>query len=104
MGPLIQLLRTAAVARRFLQATCFRTSRPGRRIGLVETAADRTPSIPCSRRMSPVASTRTVPTTRPWRSEEHTSELQSRLHLVCRLLLEKKKKNISKKRPPDTTH
>src|SRR5687768_17837639 len=37
------------------------------------------------------------------RSEEHTSELQSRLHLVCRLLLEKKKKkkkintNIHKK-------
>src|SRR5256884_6215818 len=27
------------------------------------------------------------------RSEEHTSELQSRLHLVCRLLLEKKKRN-----------
>src|SRR2546422_4779585 len=27
------------------------------------------------------------------RSEEHTSELQSRLHLVCRLLLEKKKKD-----------
>src|SRR2546422_1882516 len=27
------------------------------------------------------------------RSEEHTSELQSRLHLVCRLLLEKKKQN-----------
>src|SRR2546429_3207703 len=29
------------------------------------------------------------------RSEEHTSELQSRLHLVCRLLLEKKKKKSS---------
>src|SRR5687768_17812452 len=29
---------------------------------------------------------------KPHRSEEHTSELQSRLHLVCRLLLEKKKK------------
>src|SRR5699024_12705433 len=28
-----------------------------------------------------------------WRSEEHTSELQSRFDLVCRLLLEKKKKN-----------
>src|SRR3989442_7604108 len=28
------------------------------------------------------------------RSEEHTSELQSRPHLVCRLLLEKKKKNL----------
>src|SRR5712675_3447314 len=35
----------------------------------------------------------------PWRflrSEEHTSELQSRLHLVCRLLLEKKKKKKNK--------
>src|SRR2546422_9042686 len=31
--------------------------------------------------------------TRSNRSEEHTSELQSRLHLVCRLLLEKKKKS-----------
>src|SRR2546429_6650179 len=30
----------------------------------------------------------------PPRSEEHTSELQSRLHLVCRLLLEKKKQYI----------
>src|SRR2546429_5550009 len=33
------------------------------------------------------------PQTMPPRSEEHTSELQSRLHLVCRLLLEKKKEN-----------
>src|SRR5690554_7029994 len=32
-----------------------------------------------------------------YRSEEHTSELQSRPHLVCRLLLEKKKKKIKKK-------
>src|SRR5687768_18338715 len=32
----------------------------------------------------------------PSRSEEHTSELQSRLHLVCRLLLEKKKKKKKK--------
>src|SRR5687768_18493611 len=32
----------------------------------------------------------------PARSEEHTSELQSRLHLVCRLLLEKKKKKQQK--------
>src|SRR2546422_7751937 len=29
-----------------------------------------------------------------YRSEEHTSELQSRLHLVCRLLLEKKKNKV----------
>src|SRR2546429_6394961 len=39
------------------------------------------------------------------RSEEHTSELQSRLHLVCRLLLEKKKKDrddfdLSSQPPP----
>src|SRR3712207_8266637 len=32
--------------------------------------------------------------TKTMRSEEHTSELQSRQYLVCRLLLEKKKKNI----------
>src|SRR5438105_9584737 len=35
------------------------------------------------------------------RSEEHTSELQSRVDLVCRLLLEKKKK---KRRPENTTY
>src|SRR2546422_7969433 len=33
------------------------------------------------------------------RSEEHTSELQSRLHLVCRLLLEKKKKTVAVAEP-----
>src|SRR2546422_5836457 len=36
------------------------------------------------------------------RSEEHTSELQSRLHLVCRLLLEKKKKKT--RNTHDTNH
>src|SRR5258708_29562543 len=36
---------------------------------------------------------RTAPARRRERSEEHTSELQSPDHLVCRLLLEKKKKN-----------
>src|SRR5687768_17899243 len=36
------------------------------------------------------------------RSEEHTSELQSRLHLVCRLLLEKKKSTTD--RPPARSH
>src|SRR5687768_17924385 len=35
------------------------------------------------------------------RSEEHTSELQSRLHLVCRLLLEKKKKIIQINNPKE---
>src|SRR2546422_2677548 len=43
---------------------------------------------------STTAATATTPTA--IRSEEHTSELQSRLHLVCRLLLEKKKKKKTK--------
>src|SRR3712207_7253606 len=38
------------------------------------------------------------PSTRPQRSEEHTSELQSRQYLVCRLLLEKKNTRLT------TTH
>src|SRR2546422_2985749 len=38
------------------------------------------------------------------RSEEHTSELQSRLHLVCRLLLEKKKKQRRNKPKHDAHH
>src|SRR5260370_8374038 len=35
-----------------------------------------------------------------WRSEEHTSELQSHLNLVCRLLLEKKKTTPNTSPPP----
>src|SRR2546422_2706619 len=56
----------------------------------------------CSpRRSPPVSSSPSSPLpcrsigSATWRSEEHTSELQSRLHLVCRLLLEKKKKTIA---------
>src|SRR5207245_4825373 len=37
------------------------------------------------------------------RSEEHTSELQSRSHLVCRLLLEKKKKKKQNKKKTNNT-
>src|SRR2546422_2457823 len=69
-------------------------------------------ALPISLRTIPGATTRCIPTTasrdgahsmasspraiissfrNSSRSEEHTSELQSRLHLVCRLLLEKKK-------------
>src|SRR2546429_2862796 len=42
-----------------------------------------------------VIRSRCGPHTTLGRSEEHTSELQSRLHLVCRLLLEKKKKQYN---------
>src|SRR2546430_4086973 len=38
------------------------------------------------------------------RSEEHTSELQSQSNLVCRLLLEKKKKTQKKQKRPTQTH
>src|SRR2546422_1282301 len=45
-------------------------------------------AVPAASRVRPDAQLR-------GRSEEHTSELQSRLHLVCRLLLEKKKKETT---------
>src|SRR3989449_6140399 len=47
----------------------------------------------CERMTRPASSGRRRSPTRT-RSEEHTSELQSRLHLVCRLLLEKKKQQL----------
>src|SRR2546429_6269999 len=47
--------------------------------------------IPCQRKILRICSRRAPKE----RSEEHTSELQSRLHLVCRLLLEKKKTNLN---------
>src|SRR3712207_7445530 len=51
--------------------------------------------LPPSTRVTSTVSPRTKSNTRtPGRSEEHTSELQSRQYLVCRLLLEKKKQKI----------
>src|SRR5690348_17881470 len=47
-----------------------------------------------ARRRSRRAPSSGTGSTRPGRSEEHTSELQSPVHLVCRLLLEKKKIRI----------
>src|SRR2546422_3593149 len=56
------------------------------------------------RRTSTSPRAMTSPTLRS-RSEEHTSELQSRLHLVCRLLLEKKKNiKIPLRRNNDSPH
>src|SRR2546422_1728888 len=46
-----------------------------------------------------IASRRRSASAKSFRSEEHTSELQSRLHLVCRLLLEKKKRTHIKEQP-----
>src|SRR3989449_6085062 len=67
----------------FPYTTLFRS----RIVGLELGADDYVPK-PCTPREL-VARLRAI--LRRLRSEEHTSELQSRLHLVCRLLLEKKK-------------
>src|SRR2546422_3332503 len=50
---------------------------------------------PASAFVDPCLEVPTLSLTCDVRSEEHTSELQSRLHLVCRLLLEKKKKEVA---------
>src|SRR5690625_6756585 len=84
----------------FPYTTLFR-SQPHQRRGRVTTATACTPALGVSVTWSPVswvvgtsAISRTV--TLDERSEEHTSELQSRGHLVCRLLLDKKKLTIVK--------
>src|SRR2546429_6513921 len=69
----------------FPYTTLFRSDGISRRLHLgIEGDVEQRASRPAR----PYARTR-----RTLRSEEHTSELQSRLHLVCRLLLEKKKNN-----------
>src|SRR2546430_5751561 len=55
-------------------------------------------SWPNGRAWSLATSSPTAPPTREKRSEEHTSELQSQSNLVCRLLLEKKKKTAEEPR------
>src|SRR5437660_9150224 len=60
----------------------------------LDVRADRVRHVPVGRaRADRDDGARRLTRSRP-RSEEHTSELQSRGHLVCRLLLEKKKINI----------
>src|SRR6201985_4034743 len=55
-------------------------------------------ALPISRPVQPARSPKLAGARTPVegceRSEEHTSELQSQFHIVCRLLLEKKKKNV----------
>src|SRR5439155_20978106 len=63
----------------------------------VPRTSENEPLVPANCARSGVSSrSRRPATTRRSRSEEHTSELQSRGHLVCRLLLEKKKKRKTK--------
>src|SRR3712207_7642770 len=62
-----------------------------RRASLGREVAVRAPQTVTVARVPGVASRRSSRAARSSRSEEHTSELQSRQYLVCRLLLEKKK-------------
>src|SRR3712207_7258576 len=72
----------------FPYTTLFRSSSAGIR----PTSTPRTTSgTACSNQRSSTSAT-ALPALKIRRSEEHTSELQSRQYLVCRLLLEKKKK------------
>src|SRR5688572_31107042 len=82
--------------------SCARGSRRSRRAPSPASAISFTFRIPRpSRARSPISSSITPYGSREdrQRSEEHTSELQSQSNLVCRLLLEKKKKNEQKQHP-----
>src|SRR5687768_18083881 len=86
---------------------CYRTSSGSRSEcdNSIATSGNALPQIATLRHSSSIGRSKLIPGSRIWtisllgcpgscalrRSEEHTSELQSRLHLVCRLLLEKKK-------------
>src|SRR5438309_2627031 len=84
----------------FLYTTLFRSSSCGKKtkpeIGVGAPFDDPCPSFHLPIEITAISgviawtSSVVVPLCDPWRSEEHTSELQSQFHLVCRLLLEKK--------------
>src|SRR2546422_7783321 len=77
-----------------MEVETFSRGIPSKRVSMSSSESMATPTLPtspCARGASesnPICVGRSNATER---SEEHTSELQSRLHLVCRLLLEKKK-------------
>src|SRR5690606_42134740 len=81
---LFLIIRRPPTSTLFPYTTLFR-SPPGDR----RTPRGATRYVPAADRSACTSSCRWLPASR-WRSEEHTSELQSREKLVCRLLLEKK--------------
>src|SRR2546425_7108137 len=79
----------------FPYTTLFRSRKPASpdRSGARKSGT----AVPTSSAVSPATSTAvSCPSSVLVRSEEHTSELQSLAYLVCRLLLEKKKKRLTK--------
>src|SRR5687768_17649067 len=81
----------------FVQAAVY-DAVVGIRGGFEPYSYDQKPPRPASPTAAAMAAAHRILVEYRPRSEEHTSELQSRLHLVCRLLLEKKKKNIARHR------
>src|SRR3712207_7794728 len=79
----------------FPYTTLFRSGEAGRRHRAHMSAADDDDMSDHRRPLLPAP----CPVSGGGRSEEHTSELQSRQYLVCRLLLEKKKNNYSYPHP-----
>src|SRR3712207_6880318 len=78
----------------FPYTTLFRSNTPRARAntaGPLPRGAPASATTRCDTRLQ----ANSVPTPRLARSEEHTSELQSRQYLVCRLLLEKKKQKMN---------
>src|SRR2546422_3102581 len=76
----------------FPYTTLFRSRLAGRRHQVVHEAASQELAVVVVPQLLVQRAAEAVQGSAVDRSEEHTSELQSRLHLVCRLLLEKKKK------------
>src|SRR5690606_41530953 len=96
---LLILLRSTTTL--FPYTTLFRSAGLPLRHGSIgcSTSASISPSISLNDASTASSTPRTsTPFTIDQRSEEHTSELQSRENLVCRLLLEKKKRKIKKDR------
>src|SRR5689334_23427420 len=82
--------------RRPPRSTLFPYTTLFRSVGLLHRRHEKAPRPRlCRRAPRRVAPARVVRAAPALRSEEHTSELQSQFHLVCRLLLEKKKIQIS---------
>src|SRR2546422_7071715 len=89
----------------FPYTTLFRSYHPGNTRGTMNTnnAGFVTNSLEFVELFNALGTPEDISALNSSRSEEHTSELQSRLHLVCRLLLEKKKKRDRVRGPTATS-